>query len=439
MTPDRWPPASPPGSTVLGVGPCTRLALAYLALVLYGSLVPFWFRPMPMDLAVARFRAIPYYRLGIESRSDWVANILLFIPLSFLAMAALCVDCRRRRGRIAAPAVVASCAALSVAIEFTQVFFPPRTVSQNDVAAESLGGLLGTLLWLGAGQATTDWARRTWAAFGTRGLAARLLPGYLALLVLIHVMPLDLTISPLEVYHKFRQGRVRLVPFYRPGIVARDLIQKDLWNVAYFAPLGLLIARVAPRGGGLLALGAGFAAASVIESLQLFVHTRAFDATDVVTGALAVGLGWWGARAGLRFPGRATRPAFLPAWLVVAAAVAWQPFDFDGDPARAFRRFRALSPVPFADYYWGTEFNAFDQLLRKTLLFLPVGALLGPGRLTVPIGFAVAAALEVGQLFLPSRTASLTDVLIAGFGAWIGSSLARHARRDPPPYDPETS
>lgn len=64
-------------------------AAVYTVLAIYGSLVPLEFRPVPLDEAVERFRNVPYLTLGLQSRADFVANILLFIPLAFLAMGAL--------------------------------------------------------------------------------------------------------------------------------------------------------------------------------------------------------------------------------------------------------------------------------------------------------------------------------------------------------------
>ena len=60
------------------------LALGYLVFVVYGSLVPLDYTPVPWDEAVERFRNIRFLQLGIGSRADWVANLLLFIPLTFL-------------------------------------------------------------------------------------------------------------------------------------------------------------------------------------------------------------------------------------------------------------------------------------------------------------------------------------------------------------------
>ncbi len=39
--------------------------------------------------AIERFQRIPFLDLGIDSRADWVANLLLFIPLSYLFAASV--------------------------------------------------------------------------------------------------------------------------------------------------------------------------------------------------------------------------------------------------------------------------------------------------------------------------------------------------------------
>src|ERR1700741_2216242 len=111
-------------------------ASLYFVFVVYGSLVPLKPVPIPFDEAWYRFQHIQTLRLGILSRADWVANLLLMIPLAFLWLAAL------GRGRGVAPrgalsAVVwSACVALALAIEFTQLYFPQRTVSVNDLVAE---------------------------------------------------------------------------------------------------------------------------------------------------------------------------------------------------------------------------------------------------------------------------------------------------------------
>jgi hypothetical protein len=65
------------------------LTVAYTAFVIYGSLVPLQFKARPLSEAWEFFRHIPYLELGIGSRADWVANILLFVPLAFLWLGAV--------------------------------------------------------------------------------------------------------------------------------------------------------------------------------------------------------------------------------------------------------------------------------------------------------------------------------------------------------------
>ena len=62
---------------------------AWVAFVIYGSLVPLDYHGIPWDVAVTRFSQIPFLDLGIDSRADWMANLLLFIPLAFFWTGAL--------------------------------------------------------------------------------------------------------------------------------------------------------------------------------------------------------------------------------------------------------------------------------------------------------------------------------------------------------------
>ena len=72
--------------------------------------------------------------------------------------------------------ILIPCGLLSAAIEFTQLYFPPRNTSINDVVAETLGGAIGILGWMLAGQRVTDYLRRLWGQLrATRTGALRLL------------------------------------------------------------------------------------------------------------------------------------------------------------------------------------------------------------------------------------------------------------------------
>src|SRR5262249_21750669 len=128
-------------------------------------------------------------------------------------------------------------------IEFTQLWFPPRVSSLNDIVAETLGAAVGISLWIIAGQRVTTLLRQLWSALAVDGWAARVLPVYLGVLMLLHSWPLDLTIRPSDLWHKYQAGRIHLIPF----VVAQppwDMAAKQLRTVLLFLPVGLLLARL---------------------------------------------------------------------------------------------------------------------------------------------------------------------------------------------------
>ncbi len=365
-------------------------------------------------------------------------------------MGAFCAD-RGPSSSAAALVVLPACLALSTGVEFTQLWFPPRVSSLNDIAAQFVGATFGSALWLVCGQAVTRWARRVWATAGTQGLVSRLLPGYLGLLFFMYGMPFNLTISPADLYHKWRGGAIRLVPFVAPDIPTFQLVRKYCWTVALFLPLGLLLANV--RHPALQrarnwwrALAVGVAATSLIQCLKLFVASRFVDSTEVVVGSLAV-LAGWGLALGLRYrrqTGAATPRRntvllglLLLVWLAVGLFVNWEPFDFQWDAGFALGRLRGLPLLPFADYLNDVYINVFDESVHKVLLFVPLGALLtlifsstvrGRGALVLLVAAVLAAGFEAGQLFLPTRYPSVTDVLVETSGAFVGLILTRRAQ-----------
>src|SRR5688572_32979594 len=67
-------------------------ALSFTALAIYGSLVPLEYRPLELAEALERFRQVPFLKLTVESRADWVANLLLFVPIGFLWLGVWSMD-----------------------------------------------------------------------------------------------------------------------------------------------------------------------------------------------------------------------------------------------------------------------------------------------------------------------------------------------------------
>ncbi|MHB9102954.1 MAG: VanZ family protein [Sulfuricella sp.] len=436
------------------------LAFAYTAFVIYGSLVPLHFHPHSREEAWALFRDIRYLNLGIGSRADWVANILLFVPLAFVWLGSLWHSRSAGWRSVATLFVLLACTGLSVAIEFTQIFFPPRTVSLNDIYAETLGAFIGISLWWAIGASVTRWHLGWRAVEGPMELAHRLLYGYLFLLFGYNLLPLDLTISPVEIYHKWHEGRIVLIPFTNGQGELAQRLYGLLTDVLIWIPAGVLACLSARYNTKQIWLRLTTAAA-LIEFLQIFVYTRVTDTTDILTASLGSAIG-----IGLAIRWRTGEPAAEQAkaaghtggliagillWLALIFAVFWYPFDFraDGTFLRS-RLAEATTRVPFAIYYFGTEYRAATEVLHKIGLFFPLGMLLatlagrirsGPPSLWKMAALAgvgiVAGSVEVGQLFLPGKFADLTDWVLEMAGGWAGCALAwrilsmRHLRTAP--------
>lgn len=428
-------------------------ALAYTLFVVYGSLVPLKFQALPWDEAVARFAAIPFLNLGIGSRADWVANLLLFVPLSFLWMGVAAHQGGSTRAVLAALLIVPAAIGLSVGIEFTQLFFPQRTVSQNDVFAEMLGGLLGVATWLLWGRAFLDWLQAWRETHVRAALAERLAWVYLAGVVVYNVLPLDLTLSAVELFHKWREGRVVLVPFAGLPAVPADALYEIATDVLIWAPLALLWRQDGTRSA-LRVWGMTLATAALLEGMQLFVYSRVSDVTDILTGALGAAIGslaggWLSRRESRRSTLPTLGGAGLPfalagAWIGVVLFTFWFPFDFRTDGAFIRARLGFIGRLPFEVYYFGTEFRAVTEVLRKTLFFAPLGALLAWGVARLPwrwrgLSFGLAmlglatlpAVVELGQVMLPEKIADTTDWLLAWLGGLAGYAVARRVLRAP--------
>ena len=425
------------------------LTLGYTAFVIYGSLVPLRFRPRPLADAWESFQRIPYLELGIGSRADWVANILLFVPLAFLWLGVLWPKRGWIAKGLASALVLFCCVGLSVAIEFTQNFFPPRTVSLNDVIAESIGAVIGIGLWWSTGSRVMGWLAGWSQAHTPTGTAGRLLYAYLFLLFGYSIMPLDLTISAVEIYHKWQEGKVLLVPFSAVYETGAQRAYALLADIAIWIPAAFLWKLSSSHSARKVVLYV-VACATTIEVLQLFVYSRVTSTTDVLTagcgGVIGVALAGW-LRPGTGTPSSPRSIDFgsgwvllwilaLAGWAGVLMVVFWYPFDFNTDWRFVQGRLPALKRVPFEAYYYGTEFRALTEVFHKAGFFFPLGVLLAIGVLgarrlvSLPSAiwyaggtFIIAGAaigIEAGQLLLPGKNADLTDVFLEALGAMIG-------------------
>ena len=398
------------------------LFLAYAAFIIYGSLVPLDYRALPFDQAWDRFVHAPFLQLGLASRADWVANGVLYVPLGFLA-----VRMFGAAGAFAFLPALPLCFGLAFAVEFTQVYFPPRTVSQNDLIAECLGSLLGATLvpffgpWLAR-------LRAAWTIDGTR-LVHYALQTYVAGYVLFCFFPFDFLLSPQELRGKLASdhwGWLLAFPEGRPGM---RIGLQWLVELALSVPIGMLLVRGKPEGAGLAhALLVGAMLGLFIELGQLFVASGLSQGASVISRGLGVGLGAWLQRdlaaVGIQVWRRRLAGAALwllpPYLLLLCTASGWWSHAWTASPAAAWAEMRLM---PFYYHYFTSEAQAVYSLGGVVVMYLPLAALgwAGHRSAAATAWWAAIAALiiEGGKLFQIDAHPDPTNVLIAAASNWL--------------------
>lgn len=415
------------------------ILLTYLLFVIYGSLVPLDYKPFAFDQALIRFKNIAYLDLGIESRADWVANILLYIPLSFLALGLFgnFLKIGFLRKFWVSALVMAFCVATAIAIEFIQQFFPPRTVSLNDLIAETLGTLIGIILWFAAGESFLGYFRQigqgNWLSIKS-GIMV-----FLPVYIFLSLFPFDFVTSFAELENKLAAGHDTF--FINADDCRANLFRcavKWVVEIAVLIPLGALFAAFPymPNRKS-MAIVVGFFLGVVIEFIQIFIYSGSGQGFSIITrmSGMALGVMAYGFFANrdlyaLRpWLGRAVWGVLLPYIVVVAAINGWLAGGWLSIAA-ARQKLDETQFMPFYYFYFTTETVALVSLLSNIGAYMPVGFLFWLQGLKKPeqqkmhgfwvglVAACFAAIMETGKLFLPAKHVDPTDVLLAFVAGW---------------------
>jgi len=407
------------------------LLLLWGLFIVYATMLPFDFSATG-ELIQARLRRLWERPLRGGSWADVAANVLLFMPWGFLL--AVWLAGRGRRYVAVLTLALLSAALLSGTIEFVQLFAPSRYTSFIDLVTNTFGSCVGALLgW--------PWARWIWPVASVRVrqlVVARPMTGCAlataASLMIAGVFQLHVNLAPAELKAALKAAGP--IPFGpplwgpapppKPWSWAGELL---VWVLAggLFA---LAAGESGRRGLGAIRWACGLAGglSLTILAFQVAIRGREVDLTSV---ALALAGSALGAAPVARSADADARRWINPALLVWGLAVviaAWNPPRFTWPVPPLWRLERV---VPFWSYYGSRSLADLTDLVGEVLVFVPLGALLAarswrqsfPG--AVLIGLALGAALEIGQVFLPGRTADVTDVLSAAAGAGLGLALWR--------------
>ena len=260
------------------------LAVLMAALTAYLSFVPFDFEPRSFYEACRSFVWVLNTRTFIVSRSDFIANGLLGVPLGFFLLGAVRVD----RGGLWRNSLIALtlwpiCVVYPALVEFGQLFFHGRTSSATDIAAQAAGSAGGMILWMIVGRTVTHFIRHIAYRARLGSTAGRMLVVYLVFCVWLELLPMDVSVSPGPAYRKLQHGTT-FIPFGE-GWTPLDWLQ----SFVLYLPAGLLLARLPKRT---LLLMIVVAVPIVAEMGQVLV-SRHPSATDLLFSIIGLFTGRW--------------------------------------------------------------------------------------------------------------------------------------------------
>lgn len=406
----------------------------YVIFVVYGSLVPLDFTFISLGQAWNIFKHIPMHNLGVESRADWIANGVLYVPIGFLSahlLTQILVFVPKKTGFFLSALFSV---ALAFGVEFVQIYFPPRSVSLNDLLAESIGSFLGLLL----AARYSEWFRTLLhSAFSDpRRLTLRLVEGYLVGYVAFSLFPFDVLLSAAEINQKLQGGGWGwLLANDSQGIFIVGL--KALSEIILTVPFGLFLGyrstrKIATFKQAIL-LGGGLGC--FIEIAQLFTATGVSQGLSVATRIIGFcfGLELWKRRSNWspeRVSGILRRYKYILGFiylLLLLKTNGWMSRNWNGIDY-AVSRYPDLHFLPFYYHYFTTEAKALFSLTSIFLMYMPIGFLVWANgnstRLAIFAALCVSTVLETGKLFLQGMHPDPTNVLLGAVATWGAVRLA---------------
>jgi VanZ family protein len=347
------------------------VTLGVVAIIIYGSLFPFHFvyQTIPGGPLNALLTTSP----RPADRADDVSNFLLYLPLGLLI-----VRTWRESSRwITAPCAIVIGFALSMCMEMIQFYDPGRLPEMADVYANTLGTIVGVAVALVI--------RREVA----RPFAALLLACWLGNRLFPYFPSVD--------FHAH-------VGAGGPALV--EVFKQTVYWLAAAAILEALVGMA--RSRWVLAT-----TIAIVLIARVFLIAGLISSSEILAAILAL-LAWMVVS---RIERRTAIVSIL--FVVVVIVQALQPFQFLAVP-------RPFGWVPFAGFIQSSREAAVRSFFEKAftygvLVWLPVRAGI-PFWVATTFGTTLVFALRIAQIYLPGRSAEITDavmVLLLGGVMWL--------------------
>lgn len=414
------------------------LILIYGGLLLYASLMPFDFESGTHAMRGLQqfWNHWPITPQARISGSDVVSNLALYFPLGFLLATRFQIN--RYSLPLSLIAATLMCATLSLGVEIGQLFMISRISSASDwlfnFVSAILGAALGTV-WGGKIWSQAVWWLRTLWLDHPLDIASLII---LALLAADATTPFMPTILLKQVGHSLKISHFSLAQ----GLTEHPWHWWLVLRIFVFSALTLMLSAWGGHSPRLRSLGKAAALSALfilcLEIAKLMVVSRAFNIANVVTGWVGCLIAF---PLGSTLTGKMSAPRKLElgllGLLLLILYLAWTPFTFTWKPELI--RNSLPSPIqllPFYHYAMGATLNHARLFMQSFFLLALLIYLLrvrfgwfensraGIFRavvLTATFGFLQ----EGGQLFLPERTPSMTDVYCFAIGGWLGAWISR--------------
>lgn len=424
-------------------------SVGFAIFVVYGSLVPLQLNAMSIAQAIDTFSDMDKFDASIVNRADWFTNFLLMMPLYYTLLLLQCHKSMSLEKLAYMLVVFFAICGLSILIEFVQLFVDQRITSFKDVYAQAFGMILVALIYLPTRhkahkllvQSASHEPADKWEIYAIVGML---------IFAIYSLMPFDLSMSISEIGRKWASGRINTIPFYE---LSQHPMQGSISLVTDIAIWFAIMACYVKSAKHNLRHKAVqlVLIASAIELAQLAVLSRYTDVTDIVAAIFGVLLAIKvfsdriSRSHSASTPTGSTRIVYLllaaAAYYFVLLTVVTYPMHIV-DRSQFSANLAGFFSLPFGAYWQGDPFTAITQLMRKIVVFIPIGVLFRYLVVTTPLKgarlllaalflLALTFSLEIVQLAIVDTVASVSDSLLNLLGLWLGIQIYNYHQAEP--------
>lgn len=355
-----------------------RIVAAVVVVIIYGSLYPFHLSRNPGSNTP--FRALIHTWWGPFGRGDFLANVLLYLPFGLFSVQAL----RRFPLIVRVALVIFSALALSASMELLQFFDEGRISALADVYANTLGVAAGSVAGSILFRGPSLWRP---VSMDRRPFIILLLSCWLGYRLFPFVPVIDL--------HKYWTAVKPMV--FSPLLPPLDLYR----HTVVWLAVALMIEALFGAARSRVVLPA---AVLTVLCARILLVDAALSPAEVAGGVLAA-LVWYA------FLWRWQQRSMLIAALFAGEVVmdALRPFQLNAVP-------RPFGWIPFESFMPGSVEVNIRAFLEKAFTYGALIWLLARAgfkiALAVFLGAGLVLCLRLSQVFLPGRSAEITDFLM---------------------------